>query len=56
MGGPNFQPTVAVSVDDLRKQWVSTRGGNPADTGAAQPVQPPAPEVDAPGETPAPTK
>ena len=56
MGSPNFQPTVAVSVDDLRKQWVSTRGGNSTDTGAAQPVQPSAPEVDAPGNIPAPSK
>jgi hypothetical protein len=48
MSGGRFQPAAAVSAGDLRKQWVSTRGGPETDSKAAQPNQPSAPEVDAP--------
>jgi len=48
MAGDRFQPASSVSSADLRKQWVSVRGGKSGATGAAQPALPSAPEVDAP--------
>jgi hypothetical protein len=56
MSGENFRPSVAVSLADLRQQWVSTRGVPPNGSGPSQVLPPPAPEVEAPGEVPASAK
>lgn len=55
MAGDRFQPAVAVSATDLKKQWASLRGPGYVDTGATRPILPSAPEVDAPPGVTAPT-
>jgi hypothetical protein len=43
-----FAPATSLSLAELRRQWVSQRGADFVDKAATQPVQPTAPEVDAP--------
>jgi hypothetical protein len=49
MAGSRFQPNVAVSAADLRKQWVGHRP-NSVDSGAEQPVVPASPDLVDPGQ------